>query len=262
MDDSGYEQRRRLGGRPLLGTADGMDGMPRWFENKMRLLHPLCRNEFENLLLARLCADEVALEDPRRRPLTVGEVTVNWGPELVDMLLMRYGFANEAEARLECAATRDAWISEDIDGYFEALNTGYGSSFKSVRKAMTGADGDAAAPAVYIMTSRKRRHAQALLRRQGLQLADSCVLGELGREGKRAALTKLRAEHPSSTLRFIDDDAVLLREVARDLRLFSAELFYAEWGHDVEGGEATVAAMPRVCSLSQSHKLRAVLKQG
>ena len=58
MDESAYENRRRLGGQPLGGQVLGADGLPKWLGAKMRLLRPLVTNEHEALLLLRLCADE------------------------------------------------------------------------------------------------------------------------------------------------------------------------------------------------------------
>ena len=51
MEASAYRERRRLGGQPLLGTAE--DGMPEWFRAKMLRLQCLVRDDHEGLLLAR-----------------------------------------------------------------------------------------------------------------------------------------------------------------------------------------------------------------
>ena len=260
MDDAAYAERRRLGGRPLLGTAE--DGMPSWFAAKMRLLHPLVHDEYESLLLARLCAEEASSSDARKRPLTVGEIGANWGSDLREMLLARYGL-HEAEARRQCEATREQWLAKDSDGWVDSHGGGYGSVMRIMREALSsGRDGTFASsqPLVYILTSREVQHAQRILRREGIELSDERVLGELRPpEEKREALAALRLRHSEDTLRIVDDDAELLRLVAADPRLFSAQLFFAAWGHSKVDGEATVASMPRA-SLKESARLDVVLR--
>ena len=106
MDESAYVDRRRLGGQPLCGTAE--DAMPLWLRAKMRLLRPVMRADADALLLVRLCMAEVIGDggggdggggdsgggdgdsggggDPRKRPLTVGEICGNWDEALRETL--------------------------------------------------------------------------------------------------------------------------------------------------------------------------------
>ena len=84
MDESAYVDRRRLGGQPLCGTAE--DAMPLWLRAKMRLLRPVMRDDSDALLLVRLCMAEVIGDDPRKRPLTVGEICANWDEALRETL--------------------------------------------------------------------------------------------------------------------------------------------------------------------------------
>ena len=106
MDESAYVDRRRLGGQPLRGRGD--DGLPRWLAAKMRLLRPLVTSEHEALLLLRLCADEALSGEARKRPLTVGEIATNWGPELCETLCARYRLS-EGAARETVEACRAEW---------------------------------------------------------------------------------------------------------------------------------------------------------
>ena len=84
MDESAYVDRRRLGGQPLCGTAE--DAMPLWLRAKMRLLRAVMRDDADALLLVRLCMAEVTGDDPRKRPLTVGEICANWDEALRETL--------------------------------------------------------------------------------------------------------------------------------------------------------------------------------
>jgi hypothetical protein len=210
MDDSAYAERRRLGGKPLIGRTD--DGVPQWFEAKMRLLFPLVNEDYESLVLARLCAEEVSSSDVRKRPLTVGEIVTNWTPELCELLLARYGL-EQSEAARHCATTREEWLADDSDDGPRAVP--YKAAMALTRNALDGGtEGDGSQPIVYILTARQVPHAQALLRWQGIELADERVIGGLSPEGKLEALVSLRQRHPSGTLRFVDDDPDTLRRVA------------------------------------------------
>lgn len=62
----------------------------RWLRAKLRLLRPIVETGFESVLLLRLCAEEALASGPAKRPLTIGEITANWGPELRETLLERY----------------------------------------------------------------------------------------------------------------------------------------------------------------------------
>ena len=255
MDDSAYAERRRLGGKPLLGTAE--DGMPAWLKAKMLLLHCIVSDDYESLLLARLCAEEASSNDARKRPLTVGEIVANWSPDFAELLMARYGL-RESEAKSACAETRATWMEEDSAGWHEAHGQGYPSVMAQMREALLLAR----PPCIYILTARERTHAQQLLRRNGVELDDENIFGGLSSAAQKAsALVELRAsrEQGAEQVRFIDDDAEVLRDIANDSRLFSSQLFFASWGYSQTAGEATVASMPRVRSLGQSNQLEVVL---
>lgn len=133
MDESAYVDRRRLGGQPLCGTAE--DAMPIWLRAKMRYLSPMMQADDDALLLVRLCMEEAVSNDPRKRPLTVGEVTANWGTELKEIISLRYGLS-QAEALEATAETRAAWVGDDPTEWAAAHHQ-FPAALADVREATT-----------------------------------------------------------------------------------------------------------------------------
>lgn len=272
MDESAYVDRRRLGGQPLCGTAE--DAMPLWLRAKMRLLRPVMRDDADALLLVRLCmAEVVGSDDPRKRPLTVGEISSNWDEALRETLQARYDLS-AADAMTACEATREAWAREEAEEWVGAHQQ-YPAALDRLREAVRPSL--LSKPTVYILTARRdSAHVEQLLRRHGVSLpaehillcaaeggeaADGVLGGASGgaAPSKAAALATLRERHGEALLRYVDDDASCLRAVAAEPRLFAVQLFFASWGYSTEAQRSQVAAMPRVRELFSSRDLEGVL---
>lgn len=248
--------------QPLLG--DGDDDLPRWLAAKMRLLRPAIETGYETMLLMRLCVDEaLAARRPEnaafgRRPLSVGEITANWDGGMRDSLLARYGLA-QPEAVEAYGATRDAWIAADEAGWL-ATNRFYDGAVDALRSCV--AEGETE---VYIVTTKQRRFAQALLRSAGVELDDERVFG-LGSGPKAETLCALRERHraiePECTMSFVEDKAETLLAVAADARLLgSPTLYFAPWGYSTGEQKALAARLPRVRTLADDDSsLRRVLR--
>ena len=84
---------------PLQGS-DNDDGLPNWLAAKMRLLRPVVETGWETVLLMRLCADEALNAAPGVRPLSVGEIVANWGPDLREQLCARYELSPDDAIKL------------------------------------------------------------------------------------------------------------------------------------------------------------------
>lgn len=240
------------GWEPLAGN--GADNMPNWLAAKMRLLRPALETGFESALMMRLCVDEALMSaDSQRaqRPLTPGEITANWGPELLDTLLVRYGVRRD-ECIEAYARTRDAWLEEDLESWLEA-NAFYEGAIEALRAVV-----EAESTEVYIVTTKQRRFAQALLSDAGIELDDDRIFG-LGSGPKAATLALLQDRHPDATISFVEDKIETLRTVANDLNLFSVGLYFAEWGYSTAEQKALSASMPRVKSLSVDSDLTLAL---
>jgi len=229
-------------------TGLGEDGLPNWLAAKMRLLRPVLETGYESLLMMRLCADEALVAQRTssgQRPLTTGEITANWN-DLRDMLLARYGLKRE-EAIEAYSAVRDSWLTEDLDSWLQA-NKFYPGTVAAVSEAMAGG------AQIYIVTTKQRRFAQALLHDAGIILDDAAIYG-LGSGPKADTLCELQAKHEGARLSFVEDRVETLRLVANDPRLFGCELYFAEWGYSNAEQQAKIAAMPRVRSLATGSDL-------
>ena len=245
---------------PLQGTSE--EGMPNWLREKMRLCVPLLSSGYESTLIMRLCADEALSAAPGKRPLTIGELGSNWGPDMRDTLLARYAFRSREEAVELYETARDQWYAEDPDTWLDAAGTFYDGAIGAVREVM--ADDTSSATSVYVLTSKSHEAARALLSASGLELDDEHVLsGIQGDAAKAARLAELRQQHAEATLAFVDDSVPPLRAVANHLGLFGAELYHARWGYSTPQQQAEAAAMPRVRGLGpESADLVTVLRDG
>lgn len=256
MDESAYADRRRLGGQPLCGTAE--DAMPIWLRAKMRLLAPMMADDEDALLLVRLCMEEALSDDPRKRPLTVGEISSNWGDDLKQTLLLRYGL-REGDAQEACARTREAWRSGER-GEWEGAHQQYSATLADVREAT--APSLMSKPTVYLLArgDADAREVRGLLQRHCVRLAPERVLHAADAAAKAEVLASLRRRHADATLRFVDDSPDALRDASADPRLLSLSCFFASWGYATPPQQSRVGAMPRVRTLGSTRDLAAVLE--
>jgi phosphoglycolate phosphatase-like HAD superfamily hydrolase len=237
--------------------GEGPDGMPNWLRAKMRLLRPVVETGYESMLLVRLCVDEALRAQRARdegtsgsRPLTIGEITTNWGPEMRDSLLMRYGL-HQTQAVEAYSRTRDEWMAEDEKEWLEA-NRFYDGAIDAMREA---AD---AGSSVYIVTTKSRRYALKLLESAGVEIREEAIFG-LGSGPKVDTLSELQQRHPGAQITFVEDRLDTLRKAANDPRLFGCRLYFAEWGYSTAEQQALAGSMPRVRSLTDSSELSAAL---
>ena len=235
----------------------GPDEMPNWLAAKMRLLRPIAGSGYECLLLMRLCADEaLAAQENRKkgrgqRPLTPGEITANWSAELREVLLARYGLQQQEAVELYGGA-REAWLEDDESSWL-AAHRFYPEALDALRDALAGG------ARTYIVTTKQRRLAQALLRHAGLALDDASIFDGVDRP-KPETLCELQATHAGAELRFVDDRAETLRRVANDPRLFGSRLYFAAWGYSNPSQQSQISAFPRVRALATGRELRTVLE--
>ena len=242
------------------GNWDGLkgedeEGLPTWLKEKMRVIRPCIETVYETVLLMRLCVEEAVAASSGSsgsRPLTPGEITTNFGPEMRDTLLARYGIRAE-DAIEKYGSVRDAWIEGDEAGWL-AANGFYDGACDAVRSAAAAGEHE-----LYVVTTKQQRFAQALLRSQGIHLDDDRVFG-LGSGPKAETLRTLAQRHPDLPLSFVEDKVETLRAVANDLSLLSTTLYFAEWGYSTAEQQAAAASMPRVRSLSRSEDLAVVFK--
>ena len=101
----------------------------------------------------RLCADEAAAAmktTSGARPLSVGEIVANWGEELRETLLARYGLPREALAD-QYAQVRDQWLAADETNWLAA------HSFHSEAVAALRECAAHEQATVYVLTTKPQR---------------------------------------------------------------------------------------------------------
>ena len=239
--------------QPLTGDTDGL---PNWLLAKMAQLRPVLSSDGEAVLLVRLCADEaVAAEQNRRtgsRPLSVGEILTNWGAELRDTLLARYGLPPEVLSA-SYARARDAWVATDPAGW-AAANVVHADAAAALRQALSNE-----AAAVHVVTEKPSRYAIALLEQASVGIGEGSVHGQ--EQGSTlSVLAELRRGQPDARLSLIEASVPRLREVANSPALFGTELWFAAWGHSTPQQQALVSSMPRVQVLLEGGDLRCVFE--
>jgi phosphoglycolate phosphatase-like HAD superfamily hydrolase len=239
---------------PLEG--DGPDGLPNWLRAKMRLLRPVLETGFESILMIRLCVEEAltfAKSGSGQRPLTPGEITANWTPDLSESLLARYGLTREG-AIDAFGGARDEWLADDLESWL-AVHEFHEGAVAALRRAIDRGDD------VYIVTTKEARFAKALLSSAGMHFDDDRIFG-LGSGPKAGTLAELQERHPERSVAFVEDRIETLRSVCNDVSLFGCRLYFAGWGYSTPEQQAMCASMPRVQALDSSEELSCVWGEG
>mmetsp|Transcript_3330 Transcript_3330/g.4678 ORF Transcript_3330/g.4678 Transcript_3330/m.4678 type:complete len:393 (+) Transcript_3330:81-1259(+) len=215
--------------KPKGAPRQGMDECPDWLKTKMRKLRPIVETGYENMLLERLCIEEEMMairqkDALRSRPLTVSEIIANWD-ELRDTLIRKYG-ASKEELIEVFAATRDAWIDKDFEGWLGA------NRFYPVIDAINNCSCEK-----YVITTKDKRFASKLLESAGCKIDEDKIFG-LGSGPKADTLDKLLEFYNSdessekTVIHFVEDKVETLEKICKDPRLDDVQLYFATWGYN------------------------------
>ena len=235
----------------LQGTGAG--GLPRWLGAKLRQLRPVVGSSLDSVLLLRLCAEEALAAGPGKRPLTVGEMSTNWGPDLREALVARYS-SSEAEVSSAFASAREAWLAEDSAGW-RAAHRWHEGAIAPLRRALRRAS-EEGGHGVRVLSAMPPRTTEELLSHAQLGGGIECCEAAAA----EATLVTLRQRWPDADMVYIDDRAEAVRAAAADVRLLSLRLAYAEWGSASPSQAALAASFPRVRRLVNPSDLAAVLE--
>ena len=195
---------------------------------KMAKLRPIVETGYENMILARLMFEELAASRRARdigsRPLTVGEVSANWG-ELLPRLMDKWGLDRQ-EMIDYFGQVRDDWMAEDLDGWLRPNRM-----YQGVVEALNASSVD-----MYIITTKQQRFAHALLKDAGCtKFLDKSKIYGLGMGTKTEVMADLqrRAEFEGRTLHFIEDRLKTLQAViGKGPELGSWQLYLCDWGYN------------------------------
>mmetsp|Transcript_4234 Transcript_4234/g.12749 ORF Transcript_4234/g.12749 Transcript_4234/m.12749 type:complete len:270 (-) Transcript_4234:1619-2428(-) len=212
---------------PQLFEGNRWQEMPEWLMEKMRKVRPVVETGYENVLLIRLLVEEELASERSTngsRPLTVGEIILNW-QDIKGQLLDRYGTSKDELIDL-FGSVRDEWIVTDKDGWLSA-----NKFYPGVVNAINGAN-----QPLFIITTKQTRFVLALLERAGVNsMTEENIFG-LGSGSKVSVLKSImnRPEFKGRTVQFVEDRLETLQTAT--LSLLGAPIMYylATWGYNTE----------------------------
>mmetsp|Transcript_33800 Transcript_33800/g.132833 ORF Transcript_33800/g.132833 Transcript_33800/m.132833 type:complete len:270 (-) Transcript_33800:429-1238(-) len=224
---------------PDLFQDERWNSMPEWLSEKMFAVRPIVETGYENVLLIRLLVEE-QLQSERSeigsRPLTVGEILVNW-QDIKEGLLEKYGVTKDELIEL-FGTTRDDWIRDDEKSWL-AANRFYPGVVSAINNATKP---------VFIITTKQTRFAKALLDHAGLtDLPEENIFG-LGSGSKVSVIKGLlaRPEYKGATVHFVEDRLETLQGAS--LSLLGARVIYylASWGYNTEAARQEADEDPQI----------------
>lgn len=132
------------------------------------------------------------------------------------------------------------WRQSDEEGWSQCACV-----YPGVAEALRGKEDN-----IYVLTSDlDGRAAKLLLELHGVEVADERVVECLG--DKADALFSLKERVQGGRISYVEDDVATLQRMAGDLRFANGvSLLFATWGHSTSKNKASVAAWPRVKSIT------------
>jgi len=185
------------------------------------------------------------------------EILAQWSA-----LVQRYQAEYQLDAKQvaqQVDGVRDAWIAEDLE-YWLAQHRFYPGVIDRLKGIIEASQTQSSPVGTYpvIVTTKEGRFARQLLQQQGVELADSQIIGKEIRQPKYKTLRQLiqrfsdRTDGPV-TLWFIEDRLKTLQLVQQQPDLASVRLFLADWGYNTAAAKETANrdAHIRLLSLDQ-----------
>ncbi|KAH0462993.1 hypothetical protein IEQ34_007575 [Dendrobium chrysotoxum] len=181
-------------------------------------LRPVVETGYENLLLVRLLLE---IQEPFVRKssvaegLTVEAILEKWS-ELKPVIMKEWD-EESSDLITVFGSVRDEWMDKDLSGWIDA-NRFYPGIADALRFASS---------AVYIVTTKQSRFADALLRKlAGVTIPAERIYG-LGTGPKVEVLKKLQAmpEHQNLKLHFVEDRLTTLKNVIKETALDGWNLY-------------------------------------
>ncbi|KAL0920524.1 hypothetical protein M5K25_009665 [Dendrobium thyrsiflorum] len=216
-----------------------------WIIDQMRILRPVVETGYENLLLVRLLLE---IQKPFVRKssvaegLTVEAILEKWS-ELKPVIMKEWDEESSDLITL-FGSVRDEWMDKDLSGWIDA-NRFYPGIADALRFASS---------AVYIVTTKQSRFADALLRKlAGVTIPAERIYG-LGTGPKVEVLKKLQAmpEHQSLKLHFVEDRLTTLKNVIKETALDGWNLYLGRWGYNTEKEREEAKSISRIQLLDLS----------
>eukprot|EP00898_Chlorokybus_atmophyticus_P003059 jgi/Chlat1/3754/Chrsp259S03899 len=197
---------------------------------QMRTVRPVVETGYENVILVRLLYE--ALCDGKD---VVKDILADW-PTIKTAAMQRLSLERESLVHL-FGSVRDRWISSDIDTWLSANRI-----YPGVADALRFASSE-----VYIVTTKQRRFAIALLERlAGIGDFPEERVYDLEAGPKVEVLKRLQLEHPGHVLHFVEDRLVTLENVIKDPALDGWKLYLGTWGYNTHVERERARANTRI----------------
>jgi len=227
------------------------------FLSAMRMVRPVVETGWENTLIIRILAEADLVEasrriqNPPRSVSGLGAMGMPTGrdPSASSALLKSLGVAglmckailggwermrdekldemklDVQELIQQYGEVRERWMSEDLESWL-ACNKAY-DTVPDVMVEMVSRGAE-----VFIITTKQKRFAQALLEDFGVELPEEKVFAL--EDGPKTQVLKsllARPEYKNKSFHFVEDKLGTLRKVAQDPDLKAVKLHLASWGY-------------------------------
>ena len=147
---------------------------------------------------------------------------------------------DRAEIIRRFGETRDRWIAEDSQSWYDSL-TFFPGAIEALRTAMAN-------NLVAILTTRQERFTRLLLQRQGIDIPADRLWGLDRKEKKEQTLLRFRQTFDGD-IYFVEDRLPTLDRVLATDGLESVKLLYASWGYGTPSELERARSTPRVASI-------------
>ena len=145
---------------------------------------------------------------------------------------------------------RDDWIEHNLDDWL-GLHRFYPGTIERLQQIL------ASEIELYIVTTKEGRFVKQLLQQQGVDLAETQIIGKESKRPKYETLRILRDRNSKSEINpkifFVEDRLKTLQQVAQQQDLANVNLFLADWGYNLQGDRrlATYDGRIQLLSLEQ-----------
>ncbi|CAK9109592.1 unnamed protein product [Durusdinium trenchii] len=211
---------------PLVST---LGDSPQPFLDPMRLVRPVIETGWENTLIIRMLADANLVEAQSQKgeaesaSLLCKDILAGW-EQLRDEKVRELKLDVQGLIK-GFGEVRDKWMAEDLKSWF-GTNRAYDRVPDVIIQMLSsGAE-------VFVITTKQKRFAEALLQDFGIKLPAGHVFAL--EDGPKTEVLKsllARAEYREKNFHFIEDKLGTLRKVLKDPDLKTVKLHLASWGY-------------------------------
>lgn len=219
---SGWRAARRLWPDRFQGDA------PTEIVEAFCSVRPVLETGFESILLVSMLMEGTG----------VARIRANYH-DLRDKMMRDISF--DAEQLIDAfGRARDEWMRDDLNSWL-AAHRFYRGVVDAVNKSTLPS---------YIITTKERRFAVALIRHIGLAVGEEQVYG-LESGPKLDVLTKISRRHPQAAIHFVEDRLKTLLKVQPEAGNW-LYLYFASWGYVTDAEREIAESAAEITTLEES----------